>query len=134
MQPNSIQEACDNRGYDLQQIEAAAAMMPPALQKFIRATAFRAVVVESLNEGEVPDHKNYDQIKYEPIFDLSVPGPAGLGLAFVCTDCWGTFTCCGARLQILNSSNAMFFAENPAFHELHADALTYKKLEADEKN
>jgi len=126
MQTQTIQEACENRGYDLQQIEAAAAMMPPALQKFIRATALRAVVVEALNDGKVPDHKDYKQAKYETWFDLSVDGPAGLGLAFCGTRYWSSSTICGARLQILDNKDAIFFGTNPNFQELHADALTYK--------
>src|SRR4051812_30795518 len=128
MKIDSVEEACEKAGYDQQQIESAAAMMPEGLQKFIRAVALRAVVCEAMNEGKVPDHTNYQQKKHEPIFDIDVQdGPSGFGLAFDSADCWCSDTNVGARLQFLESGDAEAFATNPNFMQLHSDALTYKK-------
>ncbi len=128
MKIDTIEEACEKRGYDQQQIEAAAAMMPEQLQKFIRSVALKAVICEAMNEGQVPDHSNHDQTKYEPVFDLDVPNaPSGVGLAFSFTFYWRTYTNVGARLQFLNEEDAEHFATNPNFMQLHADSLTYKK-------
>ena len=128
MKIETIEEACEKTGYDLQQIEAAAAMMPEGLQKFIRAQALRAVICEAMNEGEVPDHKNLGQLKYEPVFDLSVDDrSSGFGLAFIYTYFWHAYAYVGARLQILDEDDAEAFATNPNFMQLHSDALTYKK-------
>jgi hypothetical protein len=128
MKIDSIEEACQKTGYDQQQIEAAAAMMPEKLQKFIRSVALRAVICEAMNKGKVPDHSNYNQKKHEPIFNLDVQdGPSGFGLAFNHTYCWFTRTHVGARLQFLDSNDAKDFATNPNFMQLHSDALTYKK-------
>jgi|GEM_PF-4776364 len=137
MRSETIEIACANRGYNKQQIEDAAAMMPESLQAFIRGVAFQAVIVEDLNDGRIPDHKNYGQTKYEPVFDLSVPGPAGLGLAFNSAHYWFTSTNAGARLQILDRGDAVYFGTHPEFQQIHADALTYKapvKNEENEKN
>lgn len=135
MEIQTIEEACEKRGYDLQQIEAAAAMMPESLQNFIRAFALRAVIVEAANDGKVPDHRNYNQVKYEPIFDLSVDnGPSGFGLAFRYTSDWRAYTIVGARLQFLDEKDCKRFATNPNFMQLHSDALTYKTAETNGKD
>lgn len=128
MKIDTIEEACEKAGYDQKQIEAAAAMMPEKLQKFIRSVALRAVICEAMNEGEVPDHTNANQLKYEAIFDLDVNDrPSGFGLAFADTNYWRTDTDVGARLQILDEDDAVAFATNANFMQLHSDALTYKK-------
>lgn len=129
MKPTTIEEACEARGYDLSQIEAAVAQMPPALQKFVRGQTLRAVLAEAINEGKIPD-ANDGSWKYEPVFDLTADnGPSGFGLAFYRTIFWHAYTNVGARLQILDEEDAEYFATHPAFMQLHSDALTYKAAE-----
>jgi hypothetical protein len=124
MKSTNLEELCASRGYDLQQIEAAALQMPEPLQKYTRAAVLRPIVVEAINEGRVPDYNNSNELKWEPIFDLR-DGPSGVGLVFSGADCWGTDTHVGARLVLFSDEDATFFGEN--FTDLHIDALTYKK-------
>lgn len=127
MQVATIQEACEKTGYSLDQIEAAAAMMPPALQNFVRGFTLRAVVVEAMNNGEVPDQSDYGQEKFEAIFDLDVnDDPAGFKVYE--TRSWFSTSLTGARLQLLSKEDALFFATNPNFKQIHRDALTYKPV------
>lgn len=102
----SFEEACERLG-----IEASLPDVSNIPERFREGTtaAYKLMVItEAQNEGHVFDWNDYDELKYQPYFDLETYGdaPAGSDFSFVACVCDCTFSRVGSRLALRSAEEA----------------------------
>jgi len=81
------------------------------------------LIASALNEGWVPDWKDYDQWKYYPWFDMDESSSPGR-FSFYCSDDLGSLSTVGSRLCFKSRELCRYAAET--FLEIYREFFTIK--------
>lgn len=117
---NSIDEAFNLKGLDIS-IMPDVSMLPERFQKAQTALFQLHVAAEVVNDGWEPDYTNWDQPKYQPIFEVNTTDEkkSGVGLSDLGYGNWRTISHVGVRLCFEDRDTAKFFGET--FKNLYED-------------
>lgn len=117
----TVEEIFANENLDANAITISG--IPERHIEAVKAIAKLFVVVDHHNPNFQPDYTDYDQRKYEPIFDMG--SPSGVGFSYcVCAD-WLTDSGVGARLVSESRETTKLIAEN--YPELYEKIMVYQR-------
>ena len=116
----TIEECFQLKGLDIN-IMPDVSMLPERFQKAQIALFKLHVAAEVVNDGWEPDYNNWDQPKYQPIFEVNATDEkkSGVGLSYVGYVGWDAFSFVGVRLCFEDRDTAKFFGET--FKNLYED-------------
>lgn len=119
----TVQEAFAIENLDANNITIAG--VPERHVEALKALAKLFVVHDHVNPEFKPDYSNYDQRKYNNLFELG--SASGVGFSFGACVVWTTGSSVGARLVSESSQAAEYIAENPEFLELYKTFMVYDR-------
>lgn len=116
----TIEECFQLKGLDIN-IMPDVSMLPERFQKAQIALFKLHVAAEVVNDGWEPDYTNWDQTKYQPVFEVNATDEkkSGVGLSYCDYDGWLTDSVVGIRLCFEDRDTAIFFGET--FKNLYED-------------
>lgn len=117
---NTIEEAFQLKGLDINSMPDVS-MLPERFRKSQIALFKLHVAAEVVNDGWEPDFSNWDQTKYQPVFEVNATDEKKSGVGLSCDDYayWDTTSTVGVRLCFEDRDTAKFFGET--FKNLYED-------------
>lgn len=127
MKINSLQEACEKLGYDINNVLPDVSKMPEKKQRSTIAFAALDVISEAAREGKEPDWNDRGQRKWFAWWDMEVDDNNPTGFRFlVSTYSYAySITGSGSRLCFFSEEDCKFHAEK--FIDLYRDMMVIPK-------
>lgn len=117
----TVEEIFANENLDANAITISG--IPERHIEAVKAIAKLFVVVDHHNPNFQPDYTDYDQRKYEPIFDMG--SPSGVGFSYGDFVDWLAGSGVGARLVSESRETTKLIAEN--YPELYEKIMVYQR-------
>lgn len=117
----TVEEAFALEGLDANNIVISG--FPDRHLDAIKAFGQLCVVTDACNPDFDPDYSNYDQWKYEPVFNM--PDSSGVGFSFNDCDHWAASSPAGARLVSKDLKTGAYIAKK--FQDLYKKMMVYNR-------